>query len=1275
MSSARPTFQEDTPLAGGLTLIEASAGTGKTHTITTLALRLVVEDGVPITQVLVVTFTEAATAELRDRIRTRLRTAVLAYQDASLVLDAFVLGLVERSKQAGTEERDLARLQVALTTFDQATISTIHGFCRRMLQENAFESQVRFDAQLVTELDPLIEEVAGDFWTSRMWSQDPDLFRYLSDEAPTHLRGSPRILRGLTKSGGALRGARVLPAPPAPVEPVSRPRWEAAIAQASATWAVEGAAVRGALDEGFAAKVFKKAYTLKGVESACAAIAAWGADPPPLSCDALGKVSLLSASAVTKGVLKKHQRSAPEFDLFQSVERLVELQEAHVLWLQSQALQINLEAFESAAGQLEERKRRLGVQSFDDLLHNLRDALERTGDEGPLASAIRERYRAALIDEFQDTDPIQYDIFRSVFQREGWSAYLIGDPKQAIYSFRGADIYAYIRAADDASEHAFTLGTNWRSDAAQVKAIEALFRRHAAPFVDEAIQFVEVGAHHAETRLKTAAGLAPLRIRLMAPGSKVSKSSGSGRRTKEDMAERLPRVVVDDVVDLLDPATKAMIDGRPVAPGDIAILTRTNPQAEALQRELRRRGIPSVRQGSASVFDSDDARELRHVLSAVLTPNRPTALRTALATDLLGQNAITLARFVGDRAGPQLQGDEGPGDEGLDDRDLGDIQGAEDQEPWDEVVEAFCSLRETWEERGFMRMFRRLIEERGVQGRLLAAVGGERRMTNVLHLSELLHRAASQERLTPPGLLEWFQKQIEGGDANDRDSIQLRLESDESAVKLVTIHKSKGMEYPIVLCPYLWDGALLRGEGKTFFRFHDPDFSHDLTLDLGSDQSERAIYTDHDPRARSKQLAEGEVQTEALRLLYVALTRAKHHTSVYFGPVNGMETSPLGYLLLGAEVGTGGLAGLAAARMRIKKLEPDEIQDELEEFAAASSGLISVEPIVFGPRREWAGLCVEAPPLQARQAKLVFDRDWRSTSYSGLTSHSKGGAVDTELDRDGVEGEARVSLPVEADEDPVPLRGFPRGARAGHFFHKVLELADFGALGRANHTNLVREQLGAYDFDVERWTRLVQPTLARALETPLEPGPNPLRLVDLPPERRLDELGFVFPIQGGLGAGAGKVTAAGLAGVLREHATSQVSAGYPDRVERLDFKPLQGFLAGFVDLIFEHGKKWYVVDYKSNHLGDVFSDYSQARLQEAMAEHHYYLQYHLYTVALHRYLSWRLPGYDYQRHFGGVYYLFLRGMHPDAGWERGVFRDRPSRALVGALDRLLGGGA
>ncbi len=1184
----------------GTDLIEASAGTGKTYTITTLVLRLLLERRLPIEKILVVTFTNAATAELRDRVRRRIREAAEAFEACErghTVDDEVLAGLVAASPDPAASH---GLLLEALAGVDEAAISTIHGFCQRVLAEHAFEGNVRFDLELVQDETPLVTELTEDFWGSRLSVASEARLRFLAAS-----RVTLDALRRLAWLAVKWPAMPVVPPAPQADPDGAVAAYVAARARALEVWERERDRIEALL-----ARLDGRKY--RWTHKWC------GELDQVLREERAVVDSYKMLDRFTPGLVHAAAKGEPpQHEFFELCEALLEARALAERELSAWLRSLQHELVDYARSELARRKLERGVQSFDDLLHGLDSALDGPhGDE--LALRIRARFPAALIDEFQDTDPLQYRIFRKLYSAPGCSLFLIGDPKQAIYAFRGADVFAYLGAARDVGERVHTLGTNFRSDPGLIRAINAVFSQAPSPFLLEGMEFSPVGPRQGARDL-------------MAPGLSVLFVPREGRTGQQtDMIvgawheRELPRLVAREIARLL--AGRPELDGRPLGPGNVAVLTRSNAQARDIQNALGALRIPAVLHGDSSVLDSTEAEELGHVLAAMADPADAARLRAALTTHLFGLSAEALFRL------------------------------SEREQELERWIGRFFAWHEEWERSGFVQAMHRLMRDAGVGARLLALVDGERRLTNVLHLVELLHRAAISGHLGIAGLVAWFDEVRADEDARRGlapDSAQIRLESDAAAVQLTTMHKSKGLEYPVVYCPYLWSSTELRPAAKQYLTFHDPDDELRYKLDLrpASEKDERI------KQANLEALAEG------LRLAYVALTRAKHRAVVVWGAFNGGENCPLAWLLhQPADAGP-----YHSAKQLVHLGDDRQLRADLARLVEAGQGSIEVVELDESPTPVYEPAGLEAAGLVARRATRTLDRGYRNSSFSALAA-----SADAPLPVPAAEGRDRDELvvagalprPAPSAGEKVRLADFPRGAKPGELLHSILEHLDFQSRDEAAIAALVEGQLARHGFDNARWSKLLVEGLLAVVETPLGAG---MALREVAPGARSAEMEFVFPVAEPPSA---RLSARALADELARHG-SALPPGYVERVAGLGFAPLSGFLRGFIDLVFEHDGRFYLVDYKSNHLGDHTGDYGPGRLVEAMAHHHYYLQYHLYVVALHRHLRLRLCDYDYDRHFGGVRYLFLRGMSPAHPPGCGVFTDRPPRELVEGLSALL----
>jgi exodeoxyribonuclease V beta subunit len=1228
MSDAQP-FDAASISLSGKNLIEASAGTGKTYAITTLFVRLLLEKELNPADILVVTFTEAATLELRERVRSRVVEARVAFEAAltgSVPEDEALRSIIEQRGAAlgrGTLGRDLERLDRALRSIDEAPISTLHGFCQRVLSDNAFGTRMPFDAELVADLSDLQDDLLYDFWQAKVGNGPEGLARQLDA-----LGIGVKELRQLMREG--LRNPRIRVIPSFLTEAGSQEL--SAVLQEVVKRAGE---VESAL-QFVADNCVKEAYGGgPGMERLLAEMRECFAITDVAKLYVPKRADQLSPSNIERNLYKKSKgQKAPPF--FELVERLVIGCGRGVLKLQHELLA-------ALKQELARRKLAAHVLGFDDLLIKVADALSGPGGKD-LAHSLRKRFRAVLIDEVQDTDPVQFEIFEAAFSDGTHPLFLIGDPKQAIYGFRGADVFAYLAAAKGA--HRFTLGTSYRSDPGVVSAINALFRpegRFLVPGIGYADVQAKPGARnqfrapYLSGRSQTAA----LDVLLLKRADEKSPKS----LNKTLASHAVARATAADIVRLLDEgATIAGHEGeRKVHAGDIAVLTRTNDQGFLVQDALHERGVHAVVIGDKSVFDSAQAAEVQAVLTAVLDPKSRSDLRRALATSMIGVTGDDFATHEND------------------------------VQFWQRWVSNFQGWHELWVARGFMRMFQAFLSQSLVSQNLLRRVGGERRLTNVLHLAELLHRASREQQLGPAALLAWLNEQRTLRPAK-AEQAEIRLESDEAAVKIMTAHLAKGLEFSLVYCPYLWSGRGGFGiKGRELHRCHDPKQAWRATLDIDVDESARDA---------SKEAAKWEDFAEEIRVAYVALTRAKHRTTVVWGGFNTLPQSPTAFLLHGTD---SPLLGQRPVLPDLGKKTDGELQEDLEQklrrcgFAAA----VRAEPWGYDAVRSRSDRADPGRLLQALTVESAITT-WRHTSsFSRLAKHDPRSVVahfDQEEGRD--HDQAPLLLAAEADStaeptaartapSPITLATFPRGARAGNLFHEILEEIDFAAedsqLELITAAKLRSYGIAGSPAQLEQWREEAVTGLKQALAAPLLPATFALRDVQSP--KRLVELEFRMPV----GSRDLALTRQRLAKVFRDHPSQAVSSDYPAHIEALGFRDLAGFLVGFIDLVFEHEGRWFVVDYKTNHLGDALGDYDTPAMARAMSESHYYLQYHLYTVALHRYLAHFLKRYDYEHDFGGVFYLFLKGMHPKAPAGSGVFFEKPPLARIEALSRLLAG--
>ena len=1199
----------------GASLIEASAGTGKTWNICGLYLRLLLERGLGVEQILVVTFTNAATAELRDRIRERLVT-VLAALEGRLAAGADLFADQLLAALAGLDEAEqTARLKRALTAFDEAAIFTIHGFCQRALADTPFAAGLPLRLELVTDDAALRREVVADFWRREVAGAvlHPALVGALIAAQDSPEGWAKLLARVMGKPLTELRWPQA-PAPGAVDAALTA--LPPAYAAAQAAWSGAQAALEG----GRAAlngQTYSESALAKAAEAWSQYLAAGDAQAPLNWEEA--KFHLYQTDTLTAKT-KKNQ-TPPSHAFFPAAQALAEARAAVDAALAEARLALLRRMLEWSAAEVRRRKRSQRQIAFDDMLFNLHAALT-VGNFPGLAATLRARFPAALIDEFQDTDPLQFSIFRTVYLDPAAPAslFLVGDPKQAIYSFRNADLPTYFAAKALAGRH-YTLAHNQRSTPELIAACNALFQANPAVFAQPGLDYVKVGVG-AKPRAPLVddsepAGGAALRLWQLPAGERLDRNAAMAQAETATAAE-IARLLTEGR------AGRIRVGEEGLSAGHIAVLVKSHRQAARMKRALAALAVGSVELAQASIFASGEAEDLQRILAAVAEPGRRGLLRAALATEILGWTA------------PELEAI------------------AEDEAAWLPILQRFEDTRDAWLGHGFAVMLRRLQEGEGVTARLLARPDGERRLTNFLHLAELLQQAAVAHP-GPEALLRWLTDQRR--DPGKAEESQLRLESDRNLVQIVTIHKAKGLEYDFVFCPYLWDGHPPKGDDGEGLGYHD---GARAVLDF------RPEAKDDDAIKTARKL---ERDAEILRQFYVALTRAVHRCYVVVGCYRTAQSqnvaSEAAQSLLNWMV-AGGQPDLPSWRNYAKrKTDPNakaaEIDAAWRSLANAAAPHIALLPLPTDPGPPLPAEDADPARLAAQAPPAHLPAGWRIGSFSALAQGAGGLATEESAAQDH---DARLAAPARA---PVPdhlpaddILRFPRGPAAGDCLHAAFETAEF--TDPATWGPAIESALAAHPQRVPglnaaeahpRLAAMLRRCLADVLAAEL---PDGIVLGGIGRERRIAELGFHLPV-----------------GQLDPKALSTRLARHGVTLPALHFARLEGYLKGYIDLVFQHGERFYVLDWKSNHLGHRPEDYGPAPLAEAMLEHAYTLQALIYSLALHRHLARSLPGYDQARHFGGALYLFVRGVRP--GWQvggapAGVVCQRASSALLADLDEL-----
>ena len=1209
MSAGRDPFLE-LPLAG-VQLIEASAGTGKTYTLATLVTRLVVEQGLRPAQILAVTFTEAATQELRKRIRERLQLTmdlvgapVAADASAEAVLTRQLLD-AHRARSGESDEALRRRLRLAVLETDLAAIFTIHGFCARVLREHALEAGQGYgEIELASDLRALRAELAADLWRAQAGDEAS------ADDLATLWPGGPEAL---AEDLRVLLGREPLLPAPGPFDP------EAATTRLAAAETALRADIRACGDAGIVAVAAaidadvlnRTSYKHDWLAQLHDWLRAF-AEQPVRAGAPHPKLVKLTAAELEKGTKKDHKARVPDAPLGAAIDAYLAALDAFEADRAQRRLQLLHRLREDARLRWARLRRQRRVQGFDELIDGVADALDGANGEA-LARRLRAQYRVALVDEFQDTDARQWAIFRRVFgptdtvdEADATPAlFLIGDPKQAIYGFRGGDVYTYLEAARLANA-APALLHNFRSRPCVLEAVAALYANAGdAAFSDPRIRFqpIHAGGKHADADYQRNGTAAPALTLWQAPATGKFDSKGNPSRWRAGESRELAtgacvaaiHAVLADArngkASLLDKRSKAL---RAVRAGDIAVLVRSHHEATQVQRALAEAGIAAVAAGKHSLFATGEARELHALLLALLHGGDDGRLRTALSSVLLGVDAAGIAALAHDGAAHSR---------------------------WQAQAAAW---REHLLGRGPLALLHALCAEHAP--RLLGLLDGERRLGNYLQLAEQLQEAQAST-LGLRGLVDWLGQRIASADSGDEAQL-LRLESDAARVQIVTLHKSKGLEYPLLFLPFVGIGGKERAPGR-HCSVHDA-------------QARRCLHWKFEtlPGSGWKDASErwqAEQRAEDARLLYVGLTRASHALWIAHGDFFASDKTSLAPML-------GDLARLQATPGVVFDGAPSPAR--LPRLPAESEAAV--------------------PP--ARRAAPLPASDWWVYSFSQLSRSDAGHgpqAADSRPPSSAASAPARSGRDETVDDDPAADSDAfdPRfaGNRFGVALHAALEHSDFAAWQgwregapapgeQARH--IARALRGeGYGEDlladgVALATRLIGHTLGVTL-------PEGLRLCELPADERRAEIEFHFSLR------PTRVDA--LLQLLHAHGV------LPER-ERFGARArLQGLFNGHIDLGYRHAGKWYVLDYKTNRL----DGYDAASLRRAMTHGEYDWQALLYTLALHRWLRFRLgAAYDYARDFGGIRYLFCRGLDAGRSDSPGIHAQCFAPELVHALDAL-----
>lgn len=1099
----------------GSNLIEASAGTGKTYSIAILALRLILEKKIPIQEILMVTFTKAAVAELEDRIRMFVRNA-WRYSNGEDISDKQIKEIVNRNKDA----HEL--LRSAIIHLDETKVMTIHGFSQKTLDEFAFETKQLFNTELIANTSSILEAEVQDFWRKQVTSIRKDLLAALLDGGQLTQSNIINILKG------HLSGKNYIFYHPDDRyfdDAKQEEYWKdmLAIQQELADYETE-------IEDFF--KVNREEILTR-----CLANSTAKKTKLPELVDSYKEfLALIDAKKSSNYITNYFQDFLDiKITLDQKQDKIKEQSEKTVNYVYSVAIN-------NIVPKIDTHKSAYSLMSFDDMIQNLNLALKGTASDS-LARKLSAKYKAVFIDEFQDTDRKQYEIFQQAFDGRSILFY-IGDPKQSIYAFRSADIETYLEAREQVGENVFGMNVNFRSTSSLIQSLNNFF----LPTEDFDTFYTEgkILYHQVEAPIGddnkgafkyNSSPCVPINIHI--------------QKNKDDINKNLAYLIFDlltnDQHSIYDTEKQVY---RKIKPSDIGVLVRSNFDGIAIKTALSKLGIPAVTMSSATVLDSIEAKELVYVLEAILNPTQSNVRR------------VMISRFFQYR--------------------LDDLLVLDDES----IIQQFYDYNTGWKKNGIYATLMAIVTDFGIQQKLLSnhTESGERILTNLYQLAELLYKTEHRHRFGPEELLDWFKINI-NKDQSDEDEWEQRIESDEESVKIVTIHKSKGLQYPIVFAPNL--NFVVKKDAKKIITFRNDKGKYVTAKYSQLNDQEQELY-------------EIQEEQENRRLLYVALTRAVYACFIFKNDY--YKKSTLTHFL-----------------------ESVAYDDSIQEITDIPE-----------PQGKYKNANWTMPKVKKPASFVLTETKWERISYSRIS----GDHAPAPKDR---------FIPETKDYDRFIFNELTKGSKTGTIIHTLFERTDFSQPDTWKYTikNIAKLYFPKAEAD---FLAHLYGMLDHIMHTDILTDNGSLQLKDIPLTACIHELEFDFPLQ--------------------LFNAQQLEEIIDDVNIKSSYKEIEGMMNGKVDLFFRHNGKYYILDWKTNHLGYHTDDYTTEKVAAAMTENNYHLQYLIYTYAVQKHLHFQLNDFDYNRDFGGVIYLFVRGMRK--GQKSGVFFSRPDAEVIRKMRMLFG---
>jgi len=1191
----------------GSNLIEASAGTGKTYSIAMLYLKALLEEKVDsVKNILVLTFTKAATSEIKIRIYSNLLKARKIIQDSDNLHntqapeDTTLFELLTPYLQDKTNT--LKKLSKAIRNFDESAVYTIHGFCNFVLNEYAFSSGSLFAKKIITDQSTLVQDCIMDYWRKYAFYAPKCALMGLEKLSIDDLYNIYQIKENNPHASLSTNTAQDF---------ADSAKLEEKYNELEDIFLKTKASLRDMTADALIAllplnNLDKRKYPEKKLlKSAELLLNFFQTDSPLYTKEIdLSDMELFTAEKINSAY-KKNCEQSELHELFNHLQlfaeayaHFIEIRDAWIISFESKMIDF---VYERLSRYKEER----GLMYFSDQLLHLYNAVKNGSED--FREKIGQYYQLVFVDEFQDTDPLQYEIINDLFVGRS-AVFFIGDPKQSIYSFRGADIYAYLKAKDNV-DNTFTMTTNFRSAPSLVESVNYIFTsnfRASMPFAIDRIAYSKTDAACSDEDNFFIENISEKPFKIW-----VLDSNDNKPLKTEEYLEIVASKTASEIARILKLAKqgKAFITEngrkRPVKPADFAVLCRKSKEVLEIKKFLDYQNIPAIISVSESIFESEEAYETALILTALAEPSNINIIKNLLITELFGY-------------------------------DLTYLRDKEDSEKFVNFSIRFRHYREIFETKGIMACLNHILEKEGLIESIIKTERGQRKITNVNQLAEILHKKESESSMSLYELTNWLNGQRVGNMLKEEE-YDLRMETDEKAVNLLTIHKSKGLQFPIVFAPFLLS-ASVNNKFRPFV-FHDEN--HCSKFQITKDNETERLHAT-------------ETLSENLRLSYVALTRAKYLCYTVWARTTNVHTSSLGYLFSNHDFFSKETKNYFDTVENLK--EP--LGKALDPEAFSHIDIIDIDADIDYNYR-WQPEIIKE---ETSEEKLIYTppgiktlTHWEISSFSTLAKHVAQPASPEAI----YEDEIFLSRETNIDKQlTYTMAELPKGANTGNAMHEILEKLDLSVCSSEESEKLINQMLQKYSIDI-KFNQTILENINNLKNKILDKDAN-LRLKNIPPSDTLHEMEFYFP--------AHNINLHDISSVFKQQAGgSKLESKIAESLKADPDIQSTGFMKGYIDFIFRHKNKYYIIDWKTNYLGSTTNDYSYDFMVDAICDSLYFLQYHIYIVALILHLRQHIPDLSYDKHFGGVYYIFLRGLNDNEYDQNGIFYHKPSEQTIANL--------